>query len=97
MAGADRTPLCRYADDIGLAFQIADDLLDLESSPEALGKATQKDSQRGKATIASLMGRKVAAERADSLIASAIAALEPYGEKADTLRKAARFIVSRKN
>ena len=97
MAGADRTPLCRYADDIGLAFQIADDLLDLESSPEALGKATQKDLQRGKATIASLMGRKAAAEKADSLIASAIAALAPYGGKADTLREAARFIVSRKN
>jgi farnesyl diphosphate synthase len=96
MAGADRFPLCRYADDIGLAFQIADDLLDLESSPEALGKATQKDLQRGKATIASLMGRKAAAEKAESLIASAIAALAPYGGKADTLREAARFIVSRK-
>jgi farnesyl diphosphate synthase len=96
MAGADRTPLCRYADDIGLAFQIADDLLDLESSPEALGKATQKDLQRGKATIASLMGRQAAAEKAESLIASAIAALAPYGGKADTLREAARFIVSRK-
>ncbi len=96
MAGADPTPLRRYADDIGLAFQIADDLLDLESSPEALGKATQKDLQRGKATIASLMGRKAAAEKAESLIASAIAALAPYASKADTLREAARFIVSRK-
>jgi len=97
MAGADPTPLRRYADDIGLAFQIADDLLDLESSPEALGKATQKDLQRGKATIASLMGRKAAAKKADSLIASAIAALASYGPKADTLREAARFIVARKN
>jgi len=97
MAGADPTPLRRYADDIGLAFQIADDLLDLESSPEALGKATQKDLQRGKATIASLMGRKAAAEKAESLIASAIAALAPYGGEADTLREAARFIVARKN
>jgi farnesyl diphosphate synthase len=96
MAGADPTPLRRYADDIGLAFQIADDLLDLESSPEALGKATQKDLQRGKATIASLMGRKAAAEKAESLVASAIAVLAPYGKNADTLRDAARFIVSRK-
>lgn len=96
MAGADRAPLRRYANDIGLAFQIADDLLDLDSSPEALGKATQKDLQRGKATIASLMGRKAAAEKAASLVASAIAALEPYGWKADTLREAARFIVARK-
>ena len=97
MAGADPTPLRHYADDIGLAFQIADDLLALESSPEALGKATQKDLQKGKATIASLMGRKAAAEKAESLIASAVAALAPYGGKADTLREAARFIVSRKN
>jgi farnesyl diphosphate synthase len=96
MASADPTPLRRYADDIGLAFQIADDLLDLESSPEALGKATQKDLQRGKATIASLMGRKAAAEKAESLVASAIAVLAPYGKNADTLREAARFIVSRK-
>ena len=97
MAGADPTPLRRYADDIGLAFQIADDLLDLESSPEALGKATQKDLKRGKATIASLMGRKAAAEKAESLIASAISALAPFGGKADTLRAAAHFIVARKN
>ena len=52
--------------------------------------------ERGKATIASLMGRKAAAEKAESLVASAIAALAPYGGKADTLREAARFIVSRK-
>jgi farnesyl diphosphate synthase len=96
MAGADRTPLCRYADDIGLAFQIADDLLDLESSPETLGKATQKDLQRGKATIASLMGRDAAQLKAQELVESAIAALAPYGSAADTLREAARFIVSRK-
>lgn len=96
MAGTDPTPLRRYADDIGLAFQIADDLLDLESSPEALGKATQKDLQKGKATIASLMGRKAAAEKADGLVASAIVALAPYGGEADMLREAARFIVSRK-
>jgi farnesyl diphosphate synthase len=97
MAGADPTPLRRYADDIGLAFQIADDLLDLESSPEALGKATQKDLQRGKATIASLMGRDAAQRKARELMESAIAALAPYGGKADTLREAARFIVARKN
>ncbi len=97
MAGADPTPLRRYADDIGLAFQIADDLLDLESSPEALGKATQKDLQRGKATIASLMGRDAAQLKAQELVESAIAALAPYGSAADTLRATARFIVSRKN
>ena len=96
MAGADTTPLRRYADDIGLAFQIADDLLDLDSSPEALGKATQKDLQRGKATIASLMGRDAAQLKAQQLVESAIAALTPYGSAADMLRTTARFIVSRK-
>lgn len=96
LAGADRLPLRRYADDIGLAFQIADDLLDLESTPEELGKATQKDAVQGKATIASLMGRDAAKAKADALVASAIAALEPYGAAADILRAAARFIVSRK-
>lgn len=96
MAGADRTPLCRYADDIGLAFQITDDLLDLESTPQQLGKATQKDTGKRKATIASLMGRDAAQRKAQELVESATAALAPYGSAADTLREAARFIVSRK-
>ena len=96
MAGADRAPLRRYADDIGLAFQITDDLLDLESTPQQLGKATQKDAGKGKATIASLMGRDAAQLKAQELVESAIAALAPYGSAADTLRATARFIVSRK-
>jgi farnesyl diphosphate synthase len=96
LAGADRLPLRRYADDIGLAFQIADDLLDLDSTPEKLGKATQKDKAKGKATTVSLMGREAAQLKADELTASAIAALAPYGAAADILRAAARFIVSRK-
>lgn len=96
MAGADRSPLRRYADDIGLAFQITDDLLDLESTPEQLGKATQKDTGKGKATIVDLMGRNAAQERAESLVQSAIAALALYGSAADTLRATARFIVARK-
>jgi farnesyl diphosphate synthase len=96
MAGADRSPLRRYADDIGLAFQITDDLLDLESTPEELGKATQKDKSKGKATMASLMGRNAAQQKAKNLVDSAIAALAPYGTAADTLHAAARFIISRK-
>ena len=96
MAGADRSPLRRYADNIGLAFQITDDLLDLDSTPQELGKATQKDSGKGKATIASLMGRDAAQQKALGLVESAIAALAPYGSAADTLRAAARFIISRK-
>ncbi len=79
MAGVDRAPLRRYADDIGLAFQITDDLLDLESTPQQLGKATQKDAGKGKATIASLMGRDAAQLKAQELAGSAIAALAPMG------------------
>ena len=97
MADADRSALRRYADDIGLAFQITDDLLDLESTPAELGKATQKDRDKGKATIASLIGRDAAQLKAQELAGSAIAALAPYGSAADTLRAAARFIISRKN
>ena len=97
IAGADRAPLRGYADDIGLAFQITDDLLDLESTPQQLGKATQKDMGKGKATIASVMGRDAAQAKAKELVASAIAALAPYGSAADTLRATARFIISRKN
>ncbi len=96
LAGTDRAPLRHYADNIGLAFQITDDLLDLDSTPEELGKATQKDKVRGKATIASLMGRDAARQKAESLVQSAIAVLEPYGSAADTLRGAARFIIVRK-
>ena len=96
MAGADRSPLRRYADDIGLAFQITDDLLDLTSTPEALGKATQKDRAKGKATIVSLMGTTAAKSRAEELVRSAIAALERYGARADVLRSAAQYVVTRR-
>ena len=92
----DRAALRAYADSIGLAFQIADDLLDLDSTPAALGKATQKDSAKGKATIVDLMGRKAAQVKAENLVQSAIDALKPYGAAGDTLRATARFIISRK-
>ncbi len=96
LAGAERTPLRKYADDIGLAFQITDDLLDMDSSAEQLGKATQKDVKRGKATIVSLTGREAARAKARSLVASAVAALGVYGQRAEILSDAARFIMLRK-
>jgi farnesyl diphosphate synthase len=96
LAGADRTPLRNYADDMGLAFQITDDLLDIDSTAEQLGKATQKDMKHGKATIVSLTGREAARAKAESLVASAIAALDVYGERAEILSDAARFIMLRK-
>ena len=86
-----------YAEKIGLAFQIADDILDVESTPEALGKATQKDREMGKATFVDLLGMDEAKRRAASLVEEAIAAVAVYGTKAEVLSDAARFIVARKS
>jgi farnesyl diphosphate synthase len=93
---ADPAPLLRYAEKIGLAFQIADDILDVESTPEALGKATQKDKGMGKATFVDLLGMAEAKARAASLIEEAVEALSVYGEKAAVLNEAARFMVARR-
>ena len=97
LAAQDRAPLRQYADDIGLAFQIADDILDVESTPAALGKATQKDRHKGKATFVEKLGLETAKAQAAALTEAAIAALDIYGTRADTLREAARFIVSRQS
>lgn len=96
LGGADPQPLRQYADHIGLAFQIADDILDAESTPEVLGKATQKDRHKGKATFVDLLGPEAAKQRAKELTASATAALAPYGPRAETLREVAKFIVTRR-
>jgi farnesyl diphosphate synthase len=95
LGAADPAPLRRYAEKIGLAFQIADDILDVESTPEALGKATQKDKGMGKATFVDLLGLAGAKSRAAALVDEAIESLAPYGEKAAVLNEAARFIVER--
>ncbi len=97
-AGADdRTAMRTFADKVGLAFQIADDILDVESSPEQLGKATQKDADAGKATFIDLFGLDGARQKASALADEACDLLAPYGDKAATLREAARFIVERKS
>jgi farnesyl diphosphate synthase len=93
---ADPSPLMRYAEKIGLAFQIADDILDITSVPEALGKATQKDAAKGKATLAGLLGLEAAKARALALAEEAAEAVSIYGAKADMLKALARLIVSRK-
>jgi len=93
----DRKALRTYADRVGLAFQIADDLLDAESTPEQLGKRTQKDADAGKATFIDLLGLDGARARACEIAEEACAALDRYGDAADTLKQAARFIVDRKN
>jgi farnesyl diphosphate synthase len=96
MAGADLTPLQTYGDKLGLAFQIADDVLDVTGDAAAVGKATGKDAAAGKATFVSLLGLDEAKRRAATLIADACDALNHYGPKADTLREAAHFVINRK-
>jgi farnesyl diphosphate synthase len=96
LAGADASALLRYSHAIGLAFQIADDILDVEATPEVLGKATQKDKGKGKATFVDLMGMERAKAEAARLVEEAVAALEAYGEQAEVLREAARFMVRRR-
>ena len=92
---ADPAPLRRYAQAIGLAFQIADDILDVEGDATKAGKRLQKDAQAGKATFVSLLGVDGAKSRASDLIADAEAALNPYGERAETLKALARYIIAR--
>ena len=94
---AERAALGRYAEAIGLAFQIADDLLDVEGSEADLGKAVQKDAAACKATFVDLLGLEGARSRAAQLVEEAVTALQPFDDKADLLRDVARFIVARKN
>lgn len=95
LAQADLTPLTNYARALGLAFQIADDILDVEGDERTVGKAVGKDADRGKATFVSLLGIEGAKRRAAELVEAACEALSPYGDRAQTLNDAARFVISR--
>jgi len=95
LAGADITALGRYATALGLAFQIADDLLDVGGDAAVAGKALGKDAAAGKATFVSLLGVAGAQARARDLVDEACAALAGYGERAEALRGCARFVVER--
>jgi farnesyl diphosphate synthase len=89
--------LTHYGRTLGAAFQIADDLLDLESTAEVLGKATGKDADKGKATLPSLWGIERARDHLTTLIDEAETSLRGFGEKAEVLKAAARFVAERKN
>jgi farnesyl diphosphate synthase len=90
-----REKLIAFGQDLGLAFQIADDLLDLEGDPAKTGKSVHKDRERGKATVASVHGPERARIQAEALAAQALRHLDLFDEKADLLRAAALFAVAR--
>ncbi|MEM6834603.1 MAG: polyprenyl synthetase family protein [Sphingomonadales bacterium] len=90
-----REALRGYAQNVGLAFQIADDLLDVEGDPESVGKATQKDEEAGKATFVSLLGVDRARAQAKYLVEQALEHIEDFGEEASLLRGVARFVITR--
>jgi len=98
LAGADAAAveqLSRYAQRIGLAFQIVDDVLDITSTSETLGKSVGKDVAAQKATYPSLWGLEESQRRADQLVVEAISALDSFGESAEPLRAIAKYITAR--
>ncbi|MDC1455916.1 polyprenyl synthetase family protein [Amylibacter sp.] len=96
LSNQDDRKLLDYAKSIGLAFQIQDDILDIEGDAVLAGKRLQKDVSAGKATFVSLLGIEDAKLRAKELIEEAIDALSDYGDKAEPMRQVAKFIIERK-
>ncbi len=86
-----------YGERIGLAFQIVDDLLDLEGTAESLGKRTGKDDGRGKLTFPAVLGKEESRRRAEELVAAAIDAIQPLGPPAEPLAALARYVLERKH
>jgi farnesyl diphosphate synthase len=91
-----RDALDRYGSALGEAFQIADDLLDVEGDPATVGKATGKDAAAHKATLVGVLGPAAARRRLEHLVAQAQSALDVFGGSADTLKAAARFVAKRR-
>jgi farnesyl diphosphate synthase len=96
-SAGDRRALVDYAYDLGLAFQIADDLLDIEGTEAETGKSVGRDAQAGKATFVSLLGLAGAKQQAQLLVEQGIGQLEIFGDKADLMRQAAYFMVERRS
>ncbi|MES0885048.1 polyprenyl synthetase family protein [Roseibium sp. SCP14] len=94
-ADADVERLTRFGEVTGLAFQLADDLLDVEASPEAMGKATGKDAEAGKATLVGLWGVDKTRRELDRLLQEAEELMQPYGDATITLKALAAYIVNR--
>jgi farnesyl diphosphate synthase len=90
-----RLSLSTFGQSLGACFQVADDILDVEASAEAMGKATAKDADAGKATLVAAIGLEAARQERDRLSADAAGALRRFGPEADILRVAARFAAER--
>lgn len=97
VAGQQLAAITRYGEAAGLAFQIADDILDIEGTTEEIGKDAGSDEARGKATYPAVMGLAAAKEEAQSMMDEALRVLEIFGAEADPLREIARYIVQRRN
>ncbi|MEH3039626.1 MAG: polyprenyl synthetase family protein [Sphingomonas paucimobilis] len=95
VSAEQRTSLRGYARDIGLAFQIADDILDVEGDEASVGKALRKDGEAGKETFLSLLGLDRAREQARRLVEQSIEHLRDFGPEADLLRAIARYVLER--
>ncbi|QIK79651.1 polyprenyl synthetase family protein [Sphingomonas piscis] len=94
-SGDVRTHLRGYGQKLGLAFQIADDLLDVCGEEAAVGKRLQKDAEQGKATFVSLLGVERARQQADLLIEQAVEHLRPFGSRGSLLAELAEFVIAR--
>ena len=86
----------KFSSNLGLAFQIKDDLLDVEGNEKEIGKKTQKDSSKGKETLISLMGKEKARKSPEELIANSLKILKKFGKDAENLINLTNFIISRK-
>ncbi len=91
-----RRALRNYAYDLGLAFQVTDDILDIEADPQDIGKDTRKDEAAGKSTFVSAMGKEGAKERAEMVIAQATMHLQLFGNRAKVLEELAQYVLGRR-
>lgn len=91
-----RKALRAYAHDLGLAFQVTDDILDVEADPNDTGKPANQDEAAGKATFVSTMGKEQARMRAEMLIAQACRHLNVFGDRGNMLKKFAKYVLERR-